>query len=145
MLPLLATLGLAYAAKKVYDALSTDDEAPDTTNRHDAEEKSRRKEAERREALRAQRLHERTERVVARSLDALGRDYLGSPVLPVRFSPAALERFTDCTIECPNSAEAALTALCGKSVQLQVLPTQAEHHAQEIRALQQLEKLIRKV
>lgn len=144
-------LGL-YAAKKLYDVVSEDSSSSSspspasTYSDNSAQQARAARKAEQVQAqrMRAQRLHEQSELMVHRELKSIQQQFLQHTTLSTRFSIQVLRTFTD-EHEVSNqaTAQAALSALCQRSVTMQKLPSQQISIQAQIDELNHLEHLLK--
>lgn len=142
----LAIPAVAAVATVVYEAVTDSSSSSSSSYSDNSQEKAREAQeraSEQAKAAREQRLHEKTELLVSRSLSEIRRSFLNPTSFPTRFKRQDLQSFYDSDIDSLSEATAAISALVGKQIQLKERPSNRTQIQNELANLTLLKKLIK--
>lgn len=139
--------GLAvYAGKKLYDVVTEDSSSSSyVDNSEELIREARAAEQQRAEEQRRERQHNQLLQAIKGEVRSLCRRFGITQDVPRSISDIQLRHFSSFEITDSASASAALGQLLGKSVKLKEQPDQQAEHRRQLKALDELEQLVRKL
>lgn len=147
VLPILAIGAALWGGKKIYNAVTEDSSGQDSSgysdNSYEREHEARQAAERSRHEAREERQYQQLQQTLHTELRSLCSEYLSEPATVNIPSREQIQRFADFEIDQLADAKEALGHLLGANVQLKAQPSAIADQQKQLKALNELEQLVR--